>query len=241
MSIILIPRQHSLQEFSIVAELEEAFHNYDNISIIVCDPNTLNNYDMKSLISHANGIIIPGENADIHPKAYGGICEGREDDLKLIQKELLFAMKALKSTKPVLGICRGFQMMNVIYGGKLTTHIDNHGGNIEDGNLVYSGSNHKVSILENSLMHSIIGNDSILTNSFHHQCVLPEQVGLYAKATAISEDGIVEAIEDRLDSSVFRLGVQWHPEKDINDENNKKILDAFINAVEENYRSQIIW
>ncbi len=105
---------------------------------------------------------------------------------------------------PTLGICAGMQMLAGTAGAKMFSKIENHkkgGENIA----------HKVHILSGSLLHGIIKQETIETNSAHSEAVNPEQPGK-CLITARSEDGIVEAVELKEPWSKFVLGVQWHPE-----------------------------
>ncbi|MBR2599301.1 MAG: gamma-glutamyl-gamma-aminobutyrate hydrolase family protein, partial [Erysipelotrichaceae bacterium] len=96
--------------------------------------------------------------------------------------------------KPILGICAGIQVINVVFGGSLHQHIEGH-----------RDATHHVRLTRDSLLYRIYGKEDIMTNSYHHQCV--NRVADGFKVTAMSEDGIIEGIEkDNI------LAVQWHPE-----------------------------
>lgn len=116
-------------------------------------------------------------------------------------------MKAARDTKkPVMGICRGFQMLVEVFGGSISEEIiDGHKQKNPNGGVPW----HKVNILENSFLHSVVGEKQWDVNSFHIQKVgaVPDSF----KAAAMSEDGVIEAIECMDDT--FILGTQFHPEE----------------------------
>ncbi len=126
--------------------------------------------------------------------------------------ELYIARKAVMLNKPILGICRGIQVLNIAFGGTIYQDIS---AQFEDGNYVKHSQTapkwyptHSINIEENSLIHHIFNGTNIRVNSFHHQAV--KDVAPEFKVAAVAEDGIIEAIE-RKDGN-FAVGVQWHPE-----------------------------
>ena len=127
-----------------------------------------------------------------------------------------------KSGKPILGICRGAQIINVFLGGTLHQHIEGHVQSTPLGDTKQT-----VHLEKGTLLHRIIGDDTIYTNTFHHQNVKALADGLICNA--VSEDGYIEAYHDANHS--FCLGVQWHPEAYYSSsESSSRIFDVFINA-----------
>ena len=131
--------------------------------------------------------------------------------------------RAIEKKIPVLGICLGMQMMSCynedINLNEISTDV-NHNQDLDEG---YS---HEVNILRGSKLDEILGVESLEVNSFHKYCVAENNI---YKTSAISSDGIIEAIE--YPSDVFNIGVQWHPEISYSfDDNSKKIIGAFIEA-----------
>lgn len=167
--------------------------------------------------------------SDIDPARYGeekketcgDVIEPRDDfDFRAFEK-------ILKTGKPILGICRGAQLINVALGGTLYQDIPteihtslNHRQTEAD-----EVRTHEVHISENSPLYKILGQAHIGVNSFHHQCAKKLGDGLVPMAKA--DDGIVEA--SYLPSHRYLLAIQWHPER-LYDENSGKIFKDFVNA-----------
>ena len=157
--------------------------------------------------------------------AAGFATEIRERD----EMEIELIRYAVEHTKlPILGICRGAQIMNVALGG-----------NLYQDNLAKTDFNHSqfekwdeyahsVKIVENTIMHQIFGKEMLEVNSLHHQSI--KEIGRDLLISTMSPDGIVESIEHKNDSR-FMLGIQWHPEMlRMKVPEQEKIFDAFIDA-----------
>ena len=141
--------------------------------------------------------------------------------------ELLAAQIMLKNNKPVLGICGGEQLINVLYKGSLIQHIPDVIKNpIEhEQKNPRNEAGHSVIIKEHTKLYNIISTKEIMVNSAHHQAVKEPGNGLIINA--LSADGVIEGIEDP--TKKFCIGVQWHPEFFIQGSDNK-LLKAFIDA-----------
>jgi len=138
---------------------------------------------------------------------------------------------------PVLGICRGQQLVNILEGGRLIQDLG------EEKNQVHrkleADKKHPIQIAASSLLHSISGVESGEVNSAHHQCIDPLFLPTSLKAVAFSEDQTIEAIEySDASKKGFMLCVQWHPERMEKKETNplsinikKAFLDAINNSV----------
>ena len=172
-----------------------------------------------------DGLLLPG-GGDMDPKFYGQarIPACGEPNLLRDAAEPLLLRAFLAADKPVLGICRGIQVMNAVLGGDLYQDIkpfehlphNDHWAKV-----------HTVTVRRGTLLSRILGQDTVLVNSQHHQAV--DRVAPGFTLAALSEDGIVEAIEKP--DARFCLGVQWHPEwlSDA-DPAMQGLFDAFANA-----------
>lgn len=156
-----------------------------------------------------DGIVISG-GYDVNPLVYGEepaekqefICPERDNyDIKIIRM-------ALELNKPILGICRGLQIINVALGGTLYQDLSQNSDcyikHRQKSKPDVAG--HTVETVKNTKIHKILGN-SILVNSFHHQAIKELAPGFVLSAMA--KDGIIEAIEKE---DGFVVAVQWHPE-----------------------------
>ena len=179
-----------------------------------------------------DGFIIPG-GIDVNPLSYG------EEPHPLLQMtrleydsyEIRLIKEIYRLRKPMLGICRGIQIINVAFGGTLWQDVSlrpeptwRH----QQKEMDSSSVSHKVLIEEGSLLSSLYGSE-LMTNSYHHQSVKDPGRGL--KITARADDGVIEALEAEEDYP-FLLAVQWHPECFVILENNPMapIFTKFIDA-----------
>ncbi len=178
-------------------------------------------------ISTCTGLVLTG-GQDINPEIYNqsnekGLSRNIDDSRDTFERNLLDA--ALKYNLPVLGICRGLQLVNAHLGGSLFQHIENHRNEISENDI-----EHGIEVVENSLLHQIVNLRSGIINSSHHQAV--DRIAEDLKVSATSFDGIIEALEwKEPENKSPLLLVQWHPErmKDKNDNPfSKEILNWFI-------------
>ncbi|HCJ57556.1 gamma-glutamyl-gamma-aminobutyrate hydrolase family protein [Lutispora sp.] len=194
--------------------------------------------NILGFVDNLDGVIFSGGN-DLNPKYYNEEAEFEYKNLleSLDKLEIYLYKKILMETDmPILGICRGLQLINTVHGGKLYQEMrmgeyPKHTYSAEPVSKSFIA--HMVSIEENSLLHKIVKGKSIKTNSFHHQSI--KVLGKGLKVNAISEDGIIEGIEGIDDR--FLLAVQWHPEmlapkESINDIYSRRIFEYFIKESE---------
>jgi len=176
-----------------------------------------------------DGLIITGGNFDISPTLYG---EGEmHSETKLKENRTKFEWKICQSIiakkKPILGICGGMQLLNVILGGDLIQHIpDSIENALEHETKPYDQPGHTINIKEDSLLFKLAERKKVVgVNSSHHQAA--GKVGKDIIVSGTSSDGVIEAIEHK--DYPFMLGVQWHPEYQISDL-DQNIFKEFINA-----------
>lgn len=172
------------------------------------------------------GLLVTG-GKDVDPARYGQAkhpetdADGERDKL---EADLL--RKALDADLPVLAICRGAQLFNVVHGGNLIQHLASSGVHKAPPEEL---DVHAVRVAENTRLAAIVGQASLRVNSRHHQAA--DDVGPGLVVSARSDDGVIEALE-RPDKS-FALAVQWHPEDRCRiDANDRKLFEAFAEAVE---------
>lgn len=159
----------------------------------------------------AQGLVLTGGD-DLSPDMYGADPHPRLGPISPLRDrfELALARAALQADLPVLGICRGMQVLNVAAGGGLIQDIESciPGAHAHRISAPRWYPTHSVTLASQSILRKVSGRDVIMVNSFHHQAVGPAAPGF--QVTARSGDGIVEAIEKT--DSRFAVGVQWHPE-----------------------------
>jgi putative glutamine amidotransferase len=166
---------------------------------------------IDALLDRVEGVCLPG-GPDLQPSTYGqephpelGPTEPRVDAL-----ELALVRAADRRNLPILGICRGMQVLNVARGGTLHQHLPDAVG----GQLVHrqsehgSVTTHRVETAPHSRLRATMGGPKLEVNSFHHQAV--DTLGQGLVATAWAQDGTIEAVEGSGERLV--LGVQWHAE-----------------------------
>jgi putative glutamine amidotransferase len=183
-----------------------------------------------------DGFILTG-GVDVHPSNYGGDEQYPNMPGTFQPERDNFESKIYRHAKqlklPVLGICRGQQLVNILEGGRLIQDLG------EAKNQVHRklevDKKHAIEIAASSLLHSITGVESGEVNSAHHQCIDPSSLPPALKAVAFSDDQTIEAIEYSDSSNKgFMLCVQWHPERMDNKETNPlsiNIKKAFLDAV----------
>ncbi len=154
-----------------------------------------------------DGLILAG-GSDVDPASYGARPEPetRGTHPERDRFEIALGTRALERDMPVLGICRGMQMMNVIQGGTLKQHLGLELHRHTPGVF----TDHRVELEEGSLAARVVGGPHTEVKSAHHQGL--EVLGEGVVASGQADDGVVEAIE--LPERSFAVGVLWHPEED---------------------------
>ena len=189
---------------------------------------------LERFLEICGGLILSG-GTDIDPVYYGSRNDGLSRGILPIRDEMELALcrMAVERDLPVLGICRGHQVLNVALGGTLYQDLKVEMGT-EDEHMVMNpvgGVVHAVSLAPGSPLAQIQGTQTMMVNSRHHQAVRDPAPGL--EIQAMSPDGVVESVY--LPGKRFVWGVQWHPESIWSvSEPNRKIAEAFLRAVKEN-------
>lgn len=191
------------------------------------------------ILSMVDGIFLTGSPSNVSPKAYG-VADYRDGMLLDHQRDtttLPLIRRAIERGKPLLAVCRGFQEMNVAFGGSLHQHLEEVEGRIdhrEDKSApleVQYAHAHEIELEPSGLLQPLAGRNSVRVNSLHGQGIDRLGTGLVVEATA--PDTTIEAIRPAI-ASRFALGVQWHPEwKFWEDSFSAAILSAFGNAMRE--------
>ena len=176
-----------------------------------------------------DGLVVTGGAFDVDPALFGATAKHASVTTKDRRTAFEFAITqgALDADKPVLGICGGQQLLNVVLGGTLIQHIPDEVPNA----LAHEQPNprtepgHKVAIARGTLLHASRRATSSRSIRAHHQAVKDVAPGIVIDATA--PDGVIEGIEDP--RRRFCIGVQWHPEYGLSD-GDKRLFAAFIAA-----------
>ena len=170
--------------------------------------------DPDDLLDRLDGLVLSGGN-DVDPAVYGADPhpETRGTMRERDEFEVALARAAVARDLPVLGVCRGMQILNIAFGGTLIQHLPDVYGHEEHRRVPgsFDGADHGVRLLDGTLAQRVTGEAEHVTKSHHHQGVDAIGDGLVVSGTS-AVDELVEAIE--LPERRFVLGVQWHPEAD---------------------------
>ncbi len=206
-------------------EYIRAIENAGGIPVMM--PIYQNESVMLEALERLDGVLISGGN-DVDPCLYGEFITKNVGTIvpERDSQDIALTRAAIEKTnKPVLGICRGIQIMNVAMGGSL--HQDLGKSGYQDhfvGCCPITHPVHKVKLAAQSLIADIIGSNELAVNSFHHQAV--SRIAACFTATAVAEDGTVEALE--IDGDRMILATQWHPEMMYTCKANQRIFNRFV-------------
>ena len=217
---------------------ERSYVNEDYIKSVIKNdatpmiiPFNTNDEIIKKQLSSVDALILSGGH-DVNPLNYNN--QPREKLGQTFDKRDKFDLKlikyALEKDIPVLGICRGLQILNVYFGGSLYQDLSYDKKIYIKHDQQYNPKNisHTVELTQGSKLYDIFSKNIISVNSFHHQTIDNLADGLIA--SALSPDGVIEAIEHK--DYKFVVGVQWHPEMlhEV-DESMNLIFKALIESV----------
>ena len=186
---------------------------------------------IDQLINLCHGLLLPG-GGDIDPLLFGELPHPSSGSIcpQCDEFELALAERALRRNMPVLGICRGAQVINVAAGGTvcqdIALKIKDHLKHSQQAPRWYP--THTITAVAGSKLADMIGSDPVKVNSFHHQMI--GRLGTGLKVAALAPDGVIEAIEHQ-QHHYFVLGVQYHPEALLErDPKAQALFENFIQA-----------
>ena len=165
--------------------------------------------DAAAALPRLDALVLSG-GADVGPRLYGAAPDPQTVDVRPDQDaaEMALLETALARGVPVLGICRGLQLLAVASGGRLHQHLPNTPGHEQHGGHDGEWTEHEVTLVAGTRLHALLG-DRVRANSGHHQGVADPGTLVVA---GHSPDGLIEAAELPADRHPFAVGVQWHPE-----------------------------
>ena len=188
---------------------------------------------LRSIYERLDGLLLPG-GADIRPSEYRASAHAALDrgDPSRDHCEAVLAGWALEDAKPVLGICRGMQLINVVRGGTLVQDLStqNPGAQKHDYSCLATYPRdllvHEIRTTTGSRVHALLGTNRTRVNSLHHQAIA--ELGHDLVASAFAPDGVIEAVE--CPERPFVVGVQWHPEEIAHRPSMASLFEGFVQA-----------
>lgn len=190
---------------------------------------------LEELLGHCDGLLFTGSESNVEPHRYddGPSDPGTRHDPERDATTLALIPAAIKAGLPVLGICRGFQEMNVAFGGSLWQKLhevpghDDHREDKDAPTEVQYGPGHDVELVEGGILRGLVRAARITVNSLHGQGV--RRLGSGLAVEAVAPDGVIEAF--RVETApAFALAVQWHPEWQAMDDSLSRALFAAFGA-----------
>jgi len=201
-------------------------------------------FDIEKIIGNLDGLFLPGSVSNVNPVLYGKTLETPDlpVDHQRDNTTLSMIKSAVNQGVPLLAVCRGFQELNVAFGGTIHQQVHEVSGYMdhrEDISLEkekqYEHA-HEISIVENGVLHGLWGSTEARVNSLHGQGIDKLADGLFVEAFAA--DVLIEAVSVE-NAGSFTLGVQWHPEWGFwKDKLSGVIFSAFANAVYARFNNQ---
>lgn len=193
--------------------------------------------DIESLLAHVDGVLLTGSPSNVSPHRYGGQMKPDDPSLDLDRDATVLPLvhRLIGAGVPVLGICRGFQELNVAFGGTLNSAVhalpgalDHREGDHARPIPQWYEDSHGVDIAPDGVMAGLTAQRRAMVNSLHHQGI--DKLGSGLDVEAVAPDGLVEAFSVR-GAGAFALAVQWHPEMRVHDDElSRRIFAAFGDA-----------
>jgi len=185
--------------------------------------------ELEVLLDRLDGLLLTGSPSMVDPRHYAGAPSepGTLHDPHRDDTTLPVIRTAVAAGVPVLAICRGFQEMNVAFGGSLHQKVHEAGpfsDHREDTDLSLDGQygpTHEVHLAQDAILREITGKDTLMVNSLHVQGV--DRLGRGLAVEAVAPDGLIEGFRVA-DSAAFAMGVQWHPEWKVNENEDSVAL-----------------
>ncbi|MCK5780393.1 MAG: gamma-glutamyl-gamma-aminobutyrate hydrolase family protein [Psychrilyobacter sp.] len=233
MKNIIIGLSGSQNDFDKTGFIRDYVNNHYSNSMIkigvtpIILPLTTDKETIAKYIDLVDGIILTGGD-DVNPQLFNEefLPETQVPDLDRDSFDMSLIKVGIEKKIPILGVCRGMQLLNIYFNGSLYQDLKyndevklKHLQDMKKPDMPV----HKVILSENSLLNEIFSKN-IWVNSFHHQGI--KVLGEELKISAVSTDGIIEAIE-YTENEQFLLGVQWHPEMMYSEGDNKNMEDLF--------------
>ena len=200
--------------------------------------------DFDAILDRVDGVMATGSKTNVHPSHYDTAPSASHEpyDEARDATSIPLLRRAVERGIPVLAICRGFQELNVAFGGSIATEIQDLAGRMDhraeasDDQSVRFKVHQDVFVKEGTCLASIIDAGAVKVNSLHRQAV--ERLGEGLDVEAVAADGTIEAVSVK-GAKAFAVGVQWHPEYwAASDAPSRKILSAFGDAARRHARSQ---
>jgi putative glutamine amidotransferase len=194
---------------------------------VALPPLTTENVD--ALLDHLSGLLLTG-GPDLDPSTYGAAPHPELGPIDPVVDafELELCRHAYRRRMPILGICRGAQLLNVARQGTLHQHLPElTNGSVEHRQPeIGTRTSHEVRVAPDSSLAQTTGGGPVSVNSFHHQAI--DRIGFDLRAVAWSQDGLIEAIEEQ--DGRFVLGVQWHAETLVADAEQLSLFERLVEA-----------
>ena len=200
---------------------------------VALPPFTMENVD--SVLDHLSGLLLTG-GPDLDPSCYGAEphAELGPTDPVVDAFEVELCRGAYRRGIPILGICRGAQVLNVARQGTLHQHVPDFIKGVVEHRQTLPGhhTTHEVRVAPDSSLAQTTGGGPVMVNSFHHQAI--DRLGLDLRPVAWSKDGLIEAVEGKGGqfgtSGQFVMGVQWHAETLVAEAEQLSLFERLIEA-----------